>query len=88
MQCHISPFKHGGHFNHDATRPRKLLLHKKEIKKYDAAIKQKGYTIIPLKLYFKSGRVKVEIGSRQRARNYTINEPTLLIGTPSEGWIE
>ena len=70
MQCHISPFKHGGHFNHDATRPRKLLLHKKEIKKYDAAIKQKGFTIIPLKLYFKSGRVKVEIGLAKGKKLY------------------
>lgn len=70
MQCHISPFKHGGHFNHESTRPRKLLLHKKEIKKYDTAIKQKGYTIIPLKLYFKSGRVKVEIGLAKGKKLY------------------
>ena len=70
MQCHISPFKHGGHFNHESTRPRKLLLHKKEIKKYDAAIKQKGYTIIPLKLYFKSGKVKVEIGLAKGKKLY------------------
>ena len=70
MQCHISPFKHGGHFNHDATRPRKLLLHKKEIRKYDTATKQKGYTIIPLKLYFKSGRVKVEIGLAKGKKLY------------------
>ena len=70
MQCHISPFKHGGHFNHDPTRPRKLLLHKREIKKYDVAIKQKGYTIIPLKLYFKSGKVKVEIGLAKGKKLY------------------
>lgn len=70
MQCHISPFKHGGHFNHDPTRPRKLLLHKREIRKYDTAIKQKGYTIIPLKLYFKSGRVKVEIGLAKGKKLY------------------
>ena len=62
MQCHISPFKHGGHFNHDSVRPRKLLLHRREIDKWDAALQRKGYTIVPLKMYFKSGRVKVEIG--------------------------
>lgn len=70
MQCHISPFKHGGHFNHDPTRPRKLLLHKREIRKYDTAIKQKGYTIIPLKLYFKSGKVKVQIGLAKGKKLY------------------
>lgn len=62
VQCHISPFKHGGHFNHDPLRPRKLLLHKRELKKWEAKLKQKGFTIVPLKLYFKAGKVKVEIG--------------------------
>ncbi len=62
LQLHISPFKHGGHFNHDPVRPRKLLLHRKEIEKWEAATNQKGYTIVPLKLYFKEGKVKVEIG--------------------------
>ncbi len=62
LQLHISPFKHGGHFNHDPVRPRKLLLHRKEIEKWEAATNQKCYTIVPLKLYFKEGKVKVEIG--------------------------
>lgn len=62
LQLHISPFKHGGHFNHDPVRPRKLLLHRKEIEKWEVATNQKGYTIVPLKLYFKEGKVKVEIG--------------------------
>ena len=70
MQCHITPFKHGGHFNHDSTRPRKLLMHRKEIEKFDAAVQQKGYTIIPLKLYFKAGRVKVEIGLAKGKKLY------------------
>ena len=70
MQCHISPFKHGGHFNHDPTRPRKLLLHRREIDKFDSAVKQKGFTIIPLKLYFKTGRVKVEIGLAKGKKLY------------------
>lgn len=70
MQCHISPFKHGGHTNHEPTRPRKLLLHRKEIQKFDEAIKQKGFTIIPLKLYFKSGLVKVQIGLAKGKKLY------------------
>ena len=70
MQCHITPFKHGGHFNHDPLRPRKLLLHKRELKKWDVASSQKGYTIVPLKMYFKNGRVKVEIGLAKGKKLY------------------
>lgn len=70
MQCHISPFKHGGHYNHDPLRPRKLLMHKKELKKWEAATHQKGYTIIPLKLYFKAGKVKVQIGLAKGKKLY------------------
>ncbi|MFK7843851.1 MAG: SsrA-binding protein SmpB [Rhodothermales bacterium] len=62
MSCHISPFKHGGHFNHDPLRPRKLLLHRRELKKWDTISSQKGFTITPLKMYFKAGKVKLEIG--------------------------
>ena len=62
MQCHITPFSHGGHFNHDPMRPRKLLLHRREIDKWDVATKQKGFTIVPLKMYFKAGKVKIQIG--------------------------
>ena len=62
MQCHISPFKHGNRFNHDPLRRRKLLLHSKEIRKIEVASEQKGYAIIPLKVYLKKGKVKVEIG--------------------------
>lgn len=70
LQCHITPFKHGGHYNHDPVRPRKLLMHRKEIEKWDAAAQQKGYTIIPLKMYFKSGKVKVEIGLAKGKKMY------------------
>lgn len=70
MQCHISPFKHGGHFNHDPLRPRKLLLHRRELKKWDAAAHQKGFTIVPLKMYFKAGKVKVEIGLAKGKKLY------------------
>ena len=70
LNCHISPFKHGGHFNHIETRPRKLLMHRREIKKWDKALQQKGYTIIPLKIYFKNGKAKVEIGLARGKKLY------------------
>ncbi len=60
--AHISPYEQGNRFNHDPLRTRKLLLHRREIMKIDMALKTKGYTLIPLKLYFKGGHVKCEIG--------------------------
>ena len=59
---HISPYEFGNIFNKDPFRVRKLLLHKKEIDKLFGKIKQEGLTIIPLSVYFKGSRVKVEIG--------------------------
>jgi SsrA-binding protein len=61
-QCHISPYDHGNLNNHDPVRPRRLLLHKREIAKWSKASRQKGFTIIPLRLYFKDGFAKLEIG--------------------------
>jgi SsrA-binding protein len=58
---HISPYDQGNRFNHDPLRTRKLLLHKYEILKLLGRIKEKGYTLIPLNLYFKKGRVKVTV---------------------------
>jgi len=60
--CHISEYKYGNITNHEPTRTRKLLLNKSEIKKLLAKIKEKGLTLIPLRLYFKEGKVKVELG--------------------------
>ncbi len=60
--AHISPYEQGNRFNHDPLRTRKLLLHKHEILKIENILKTKGYTLIPLKMYFKRGHVKVEIG--------------------------
>ena len=60
--CHIAPYDHGNRANHDPIRTRKLLLHRREIEKLDKAARQKGYTIVPVKLYFKNGRAKIEIG--------------------------
>src|SRR5579875_4159553 len=61
LNAHIGAFSHGNAMNHEEVRTRKLLLHKREIEKLTAASKQKGYTIIPVRLYFKNGRVKCEI---------------------------
>lgn len=70
LQSHIAPYHHATHFNHDAQRPRKLLMHAREIGKWDRAAREKGYTIIPLKLYFKNGYAKVEIGLARGKRLY------------------
>ncbi|MEE0801881.1 MAG: SsrA-binding protein SmpB [Gemmiger sp.] len=59
---HISPYDHGNIFNRDPRRPRRLLAHKSEIRHLAQQIKLQGYTLIPLQLYFKMGRVKVELG--------------------------
>ena len=60
--AHISPYEQGNIYNHEPERKRKLLLHKREIIRIAAQIKEKGLTVIPLRLYFKRGMVKVELG--------------------------
>ena len=60
--AHISPYEKGSYFNVDPLRPRKLLLNKAEIRRLKARTEQKGYTIVPLKVYFKDSLVKVELG--------------------------
>ena len=59
---HVSPYEKGNIFNREPRRPRPLLMHKREILRLFAKIKQDGYTLIPLSLYFKGPRVKVEVG--------------------------
>ena len=59
---HISPYSHGNRFNHEAVRRRKLLMHKKEILKLFQRVREKGFSLIPLKMYLKRGRVKLELG--------------------------
>ena len=59
----ISHYSHGNRFNHTPVRPRVLLLHKKEILKLSQRVKEKGYALIPLKLYLSRGRVKLELGT-------------------------
>jgi SsrA-binding protein len=62
LNCHISPYSHGNIMNHDPLRTRKLLLHRKEIERLRGKTAVKGFTLIPLKLYFKGPFAKVEIG--------------------------
>ena len=59
---HISPYEQGNIFNKDPRRPRRLLAHKAEIRRLGQQIKLQGYTLVPLSLYFKKGRVKLELG--------------------------
>lgn len=59
---HISPYDQGNIFNRDPMRPKKLLLHKSEIRKLGQMVQRKGYTLIPLQLYLKDGLVKMELG--------------------------
>ena len=59
---HISPYEQGNQFNRDPLRVKKLLLHKSEIRKLDSAVMKQGYTLVPLDLYLKDGRVKMTLG--------------------------
>ena len=69
-QMHISPYEKGNIFNRDPLRPRKLLLHKSEILKLTQKIKEKGYTLVPVEIYFKGSRVKVEIALARGKKLY------------------
>ena len=67
---HISPWTHTGHDNHEPLRSRKLLLHKSEIAFPARGASEKGYTVVPLRLYTKQGRAKVELGLARGKRRY------------------
>jgi SsrA-binding protein len=71
---HISPYSHGNRQNHDPLRVRKLLFHKTEIKRLYGKSREKGLALIPLKLYFRSGKVKVEIGVGRGKKLYDKRE--------------
>jgi SsrA-binding protein len=62
LNAHISPFAPASRFGHEPTRTRKLLLHRREIERLSGKVKERGLTLIPLRLYFKNGRAKVELG--------------------------
>jgi len=67
---HISPYEQANRYNHEPLRPKKLLLHTREIGKLWAASQQKGYTLIPLKIYFKEGKAKVLLGVAKGKKLY------------------
>lgn len=67
---HIAPYEHSSYMNHEPTRPRKLLLHKGEIIELGRRSQALGYTIVPLQMYLKNGRAKVEIGLARGKRQY------------------
>ena len=67
---HISPYEKGNIFNKDPLRPKKLLLHKYEINKIAGKIKEKGYTLVPLKVYFKGSLIKIELGLARGKKLY------------------
>ena len=69
-QMHISPYEKGNIFNRDPLRPRKLLIHKYEIRKLEGKIKEKGYTIVPVEVYFTKGRVKLMIALAKGKKLY------------------
>jgi SsrA-binding protein len=65
LQMTVQPYDHGNVFNHSPTRPRRLLLHKKEILRLQSKVNEKGLTVIPLKVYLKGGHIKVQIALGQ-----------------------
>lgn len=70
VNAHISPFEQGNIWNHDPLRPRKLLLHRQEIERIAQRVRERGYTVVPTKVYFKDGRAKVEIGLARGKKLY------------------
>jgi len=68
---HISPYEQANRFNHEPLRPRRMLMHKGEILRLFGKVREKGYTIVPLRLYFnKQGRIKVELGLGKGKKSY------------------
>ncbi len=74
VDAHISPYSHANRFNHDPLRPRKLLLHKREIRRLIGKVQERGYTLIPLRLYFSNGKAKVELGLAKGKKLYDKRE--------------
>lgn len=73
-QFHISPYKYAYNANHESLRTRKLLLHSYEIRKLESKIKERGYTLVPLKIYFKNDRIKVSLGLGRGKKLYDKRE--------------
>lgn len=71
---HISPYEQGNRFNHDPLRPRKLLLHKREIRRLIGKTREEGYTLVPTRLYFSKGKAKVELALAKGKKLYDKRE--------------
>ena len=71
---HISPYTYGNRFNHEPLRTRKLLLHRAEIRRLIGRVREKGYTLVPLKIYFKRGKAKVELALARGKKLYDKRE--------------
>ena len=74
LNAHVGPYSHGNIWNHEALRKRKLLLHGYELSKLYVAVTQKGMTLVPMRMYFKKGRVKIEIGLGKGKKKYDKRE--------------
>lgn len=74
MDVQISHYTHGNIMNHEEKRRRKLLMHKRELVKLESRIAEKGFTVVPLKLYFKNGKIKVELGLGKGKKHYDKRE--------------
>jgi len=72
--CHISPYSHGNYQNHDPLRKRKLLLRKREIRRLDTKLNERGFTLVPLKFYLRDGLIKVELGLAKGKKLYDKRE--------------
>jgi SsrA-binding protein len=70
LNVHISPYAGANQFNHEPTRTRKLLLHSREIERLTGKTKERGFTLVPLRLYFKNGKAKVELGLARGKKLY------------------
>ncbi len=73
---HISPYDQGNQFNRDPLRPKRLLLHKSEIRKLDGMVARQGYTLVPLEVYLKDGRMKLQLGLCKGKQEHDKREST------------
>jgi SsrA-binding protein len=78
LNAHIGPFSHGNAMNHESLRTRKLLLHKGELRKLETLTRQKGFTLIPTRLYFRNGRVKCELAVAKGKQDWDKRETERL----------
>jgi SsrA-binding protein len=76
VDANIGQYSHGGYASHDAMRRRKLLMHKKELRKLEVKVNERGFTVVPLRLYFKDGYAKLQIGLGKGKRNIDKREST------------